>query len=108
MLLNREVLAVDQAPLGREGDRISQEGSTEVWAKPLAGEAVAVGLFNRANVPQPVSFDPSSAGVPASARIRDLWAGTYLPSLNGKYTAEVPAHGVVLLRLGGVTTVPGK
>ena len=47
ILMNREVIAVDQDGLGREGDRAYTEGPLEVWSKPLEGGAMAVALFNR-------------------------------------------------------------
>jgi alpha-galactosidase len=47
ILLNREVLAVDKDPLGRQGRRVAQNGTVEIWAKPLHDGSVAVALFNR-------------------------------------------------------------
>src|SRR5579872_7484538 len=51
ILLNKEAIAVDQDPLGKEGTLIRdtwEDGSGgEVWAKPLSGGAWAVCLFNR-------------------------------------------------------------
>src|SRR5437764_114097 len=37
ILLNREVIAVDQDPLGFQGHRVWKEGTSEVWLKPLTG-----------------------------------------------------------------------
>eukprot|EP00698_Gefionella_okellyi_P025551 TRINITY_DN9404_c0_g1_i1.p1 TRINITY_DN9404_c0_g1~~TRINITY_DN9404_c0_g1_i1.p1 ORF type:complete len:395 (+),score=66.77 TRINITY_DN9404_c0_g1_i1:366-1550(+) len=48
ILLNREAIAVNQDPLGKQGVRIST-GTTQVWARPLANGTVAVGLFNENN-----------------------------------------------------------
>lgn len=45
ILLNKEVIAVDQDPMGKSGKRISQ-GQGEVWARPLANNKVAVVLYN--------------------------------------------------------------
>ena len=36
ILTNREVIAVDQDSLGRQGFRVSQEGPFEVWMKPMS------------------------------------------------------------------------
>ncbi|MGH9411914.1 MAG: NPCBM/NEW2 domain-containing protein, partial [Vicinamibacterales bacterium] len=47
LLGNREVLAISQDPLGKAAHRISTDGWTEVWARPLSDGSVAVGLFNR-------------------------------------------------------------
>src|SRR6201998_1136236 len=39
---NREVIAIDQAPEGKQGHRLSKSGDQEVWVKPLSGSAIAV------------------------------------------------------------------
>ena len=46
ILLNKEVIAVDQDPLGKQGERAYADGPLEVWARPLEGGAMAVALFN--------------------------------------------------------------
>ena len=47
LLTNKEVIAVDQDALGKQGDRVYTEGPIEVWSRPLAGGALAIGIFNR-------------------------------------------------------------
>lgn len=51
ILLNREVIAVNQDPLGRQGVRVSPKGSSEVWKRELQGGAMAVALLNKNAVP---------------------------------------------------------
>ncbi|MGO4779760.1 glycoside hydrolase family 27 protein, partial [Lysobacter sp. 2RAB21] len=46
ILLNREVIAVDQDPLGVQGRRVRDDGDLEAWSKPLADGGRAVILFN--------------------------------------------------------------
>ena len=99
MLRNREVLAVDQDPLGRQGERAARRGEAEVWTRPLADGGMAVGLFNRGATAQTVGFTFDEVKAPAGARIRDVWAGADVSPSGGGYTASIPAHGAVLLRL---------
>lgn len=99
ILTNREVIAVDQDRLGKEGDRVSKNGPLEIWAKPLAGGAKAVGLFNRDTQPHSMTLKLSAVGFPADAHLRDLWLHKSVQAHRGTYTVTVPAHGVVLLRL---------
>ena len=47
ILTNKEVIAVDQDSLGRQGRRVWKNGDLEVWSKALAGGSRAVILFNR-------------------------------------------------------------
>ena len=99
ILTNREVLAIDQDRLGAQGDRVSEAGPLEIWSKPLRGGAKAVGLFNRGESPLPITLKLSEVGFAQGAKARDIWAAKDLGELHGSYTATVPKHGVVLLRL---------
>ncbi len=98
ILTNREVIAIDQDPLGAQGDRVSAEGPLEIWAKPLAGGAKAVGLFNTSDLPATMEVDLAILGYP-SANVRDVWTGKTVTGDKGRYRVDVPAHGVVLLRV---------
>lgn len=64
ILTNPEVIAVDQDPAGVQGHRVSQAGPVEVWAKPLSGARMAVGLFNSGESPPKPRREPGTgAGV---------------------------------------------
>ena len=98
ILTNREVIAIDQDRLGAQGFRLRQDGELEVWKKPLA-DGVAVGLFNRSAAPAHMSVKWSEAGISSkNPKVRDLWAHADVEAPE-QFTAEVPAHGVVLLRV---------
>lgn len=99
MLTNKEVIAVDQDSLGKEGDRVWAEGPSEIWAKPLSGGAKAVGLFNRAETARPISLRLGTVGFGNEAKLLDLWAGKEVDAKNGVYRVVVPAHGAVMLRV---------
>lgn len=99
LLTNKEVIAVDQDRLGREGDRVWAEGPKEIWAKPLADGAKAVGLFNRADTARQISLKLSMVGFGNGAKLRDLWAGKDVEATGGVYTVMVPAHGAVILKV---------
>lgn len=99
LLTNREVIAVDQDKLGRQGDRVWAEGPREIWAKPLAGGAKAVALFNRTDTPRIISLRLNTVGFTNGAKLRDLWAGKAVEAEKGVYSVEVPGHGAALLRI---------
>jgi alpha-galactosidase len=99
MLENREVIAVDQDALGVQGRAVRREGSTEVWTKPLADGGVALALFNRGEMAAPMKLLDSDVPTGALTRVRDLWRGADLAE--GQRDVQVPAHGVVMLRVGG-------
>ncbi|MBT9332743.1 glycoside hydrolase family 27 protein [Paracidobacterium acidisoli] len=99
ILLNKEVIAVDQDAMGKQGDRVSAVGPNEIWAKPLSGGAKAVALFNRAESPLPMTLHLSEVGFEENAKLRDLWAHKDVTASDGSYTVVVPRHGVVMLKI---------
>ncbi len=99
ILMNKEVIAVDQDALGKQGDRVSAVGPYEVWMKPLKDGGRAVALFNRSEAVYPITVQLHSVGFDGPAHARDLWLHKDLGTLHGSYTATVPKHGVVMIRL---------
>jgi alpha-galactosidase len=99
MLTNKEVIAVDQDPLGKQATRVAKDGDLEVWARPLTGGAYAVGLFNRGPSTAKVTARWSDVGVSRNAQVRDLWAHADRGQVSGEFSSDVPSHGVVLVRL---------
>jgi alpha-galactosidase len=100
-LTNREVIAVDQDPLGMQGRKVSDDGTGEVWMKPLADGGKAVILFNRANEPRKLAASWEGLGLfpGTKALVRDLWKKADLGAFAGRYEAEVVPHGVVMVKL---------
>jgi alpha-galactosidase len=99
ILVNREVIAIDQDPAGKQGTRLSKSGERETWTKPLAGGAVAVGLFNRGAAPAMMALRLPELKLSGKVQARDLWAHKDVKFKNGVFEATVPGHGVVLLRI---------
>jgi len=99
LLTNREVLAVDQDPAGKQGYRVAQEGPFEVWMKPMADGSKVVGLFNRQRTAEEISVAAAQIGITAPGTVRDLWLHKDLGSFHEKFSAFVPSHGVVLVRI---------
>ena len=100
MLENRQVIAVDQDPLGIQGTVVEQVGSGQAWSKPLKGERAAVALLNRGAVPLQISTTASEAGLRSAAHyaLHDLWAGT-TERTTGEISAMVPPDSAVLYRV---------
>ena len=101
ILTNKEVIAVNQDPLGRQGRRVWKNGDLEVWSKPLAGGARAVILFNRGGSEQRITANWTDLYYPESlsASVRDLWQKKDLGKFSGEVSAAVPSHAVVMLTL---------
>jgi len=99
ILTNKEVIAIDQDKLGKQATRVSKNGDVEVWSRPLADGGTAVGLFNRGGDMAKVPAKWSDVGVKGSHKIRDLWAHKDLGKVVDEYSADVPSHGVMLLKV---------
>ena len=101
ILTNPEVIAVDQDKLGREGRRIAKYRDSEVWAKPLSDGSRAVILFNRGESDSNVPVSWQQLGYPnhLPAKVRDLWGHRDVGSFTGSYSADVPRHSVVMLKI---------
>jgi alpha-galactosidase len=104
ILTNREVIAIDQDPLGLQGVPVKSTDSASVWAKPLrAAGHRAVLLLNTAATAQEISTTLAEVGLGGSdAVIRDLWnANDSGRAVSHGFSASVPAHGSLLYEVVG-------
>jgi len=99
LLSNDEVLDVDQDPLGQAATRKAQSDTTQVWSRPLADGALAVGLFNLGGTTTQVTAGWPDLGVTGSRRVRDLWRHVDVGVFDDAYTHEIRGHGAVLIKL---------
>lgn len=97
VLTDRAAIAIDQDSLGKQGKMVEHVGSLQVWARPLSGGRVAVGLFNMLNHPQLGTLDLSKLGVRGPVTAFDVWANKEIDNLTSAHEFEIPTHGVVLL-----------
>ncbi|HOX76580.1 MAG TPA: NPCBM/NEW2 domain-containing protein [Bacteroidales bacterium] len=113
LLTNDEVLAVNQDELGRQAVCMKRDSGYEIWSKTLSDGSVAVGIFNT-GLGSPVDgFNWEAGGMPTKSitlnwedlglsgvyTVRDLWRQKDIGQFGSVYTAEVPYHGVVLVKL---------
>ena len=99
ILLNTEVISVNQDPLGKAASRIAKDGDLEIWARPLADGAKAVGLLNRDDKPRQMTVTWDQLEIEGAQTVRDLWAHKDMGSFQNEFTTEVPSHGVTLVKV---------
>lgn len=97
ILTNREVIAIDQDPAGKQARRLYQHGDSSVWIKPLANGSIAVGMFNNGEASRPLSFDLRRLGLGDEIALRDLWKEEELGRHGGIFSRDLPAHGSMLI-----------
>lgn len=101
VLTNREVLAIDQDARGIAGSRVMQAGPIQLWSRPLADGTTAVGLLNTLNHSLDATLDMKALGLGDSVIARDVWEHRDLGRIDSRHVFEVPAYGVVLLKVSG-------
>lgn len=100
LLCNTEVIDVNQDPLGRAARRRLVKGDVEVWSRPLFDGTVAVGLFNRGRDVANVTAPFESVGTFGAQPVRDLWKRQDLGVFRNAFSASVPPHGAVFVKIG--------
>ena len=99
ILLNKEVVAIDQDPLGKQASPV-KKGDLETWVKPLADGSVAVGVVNLGAAAAQATVQASDLQLTGSHySARDLWMHSDVKFTGGAYSATVPTHGVLLLKV---------
>jgi len=112
LLTNDEVLAVNQDPLGKQATKVYDGVRYQVWAKELVDGSTAVGIFYIGNNTPEEAFNWTGSvqklditvgadqiGISGTHKVRDIWRQKDIGTFNDYFGAQVPYHGVVMLRL---------
>ncbi|RNI39974.1 glycoside hydrolase family 27 protein [Hanamia caeni] len=106
ILTNKDVIAVDQDPAGKEGYKVEDDGDQEVWVKPMSDGSFAVLLLNRGEERVFMTTNVEQVGLQKapSYKVVNLWdkgnryqAGTY--STSDLIRSSVASHGVAMFRV---------
>lgn len=99
LLCNNEVNAVNQDILGRQAERVVEDGSIHIFKRPLADGSYAVGIFNVGD--EDVNVDMQrylpQMGAQRLIAVRDLWRQKDLSATDLRYF--LPSHGVKYLKV---------
>ncbi|PYS74755.1 MAG: alpha-galactosidase [Acidobacteria bacterium] len=99
VLTNKEVIAVDQDRIGKQGRQVWKSGEQEIWTRPLSGGATAVAIFNRGKEESKVTLKWEDLGLANKKTVRDLWLHQDIATAGPEYPVKVAGHGVVMLRV---------
>jgi alpha-galactosidase len=99
LLTNKEVIAINQDALGRQGIRVSSTPNIGVWAKPLSNGGVAVVFINRGNASAPAAVSWEQLGIKGPMQVRDVWWHETIGMANDRYAVFLTAHASLLLVL---------
>jgi alpha-galactosidase len=101
ILTNRDVIAIDQDQLGKQGARIYSDGEVEVWRRNLSGGALAIAVVNVGSdrvSTHPFHLDLARLGLHGPQAGRDLWTGKPI-TLADHQPIELASHDILLVRL---------
>jgi Alpha galactosidase A/NPCBM-associated, NEW3 domain of alpha-galactosidase/Alpha galactosidase C-terminal beta sandwich domain/Carbohydrate binding module (family 35) len=108
LLENHAVISVDQDAI--DATRFVDTSTQQVFAKTEKSGGAVAGLFNTSGSPEVISVPAATLGLPASNAylLNNLWTHQ-LTETAGVISANVPSHGVALLRISALrdpATVP--
>ncbi len=106
ILTNKDIIAIDQDPLGIQCKRIRTNGAEDILVKPLADGGFALCFFNKANSSTEMKFAVSEAlsrdcitTAPAERYlVKELWSGEEFETTD-LIESNVNAHGVKIYRV---------
>jgi alpha-galactosidase len=101
ILTNRDVIAIDQDPLGSEAARVYSEGEVDVWTRNLSGGDMAIAVLNAGSdrySTHPFHLDLARLGLRGAHTARNLWTGQSITLTQNK-PLEIPSHDILLLRI---------
>ena len=99
ILTNKNLIAIDQDPLGRQGYRVSMKEGLEVFVKPLQGGDTAVCLLNRGDQEKQLDFAWKEYGIGSGHSIKDLWKDRQTGTTDTRFRGTLGRHQVIVLRL---------
>jgi alpha-galactosidase len=101
ILTNRDVIAIDQDRLGRQGSRVYSDGEVEVWTRPLSGGALAVAVLNVGSdriSTHPFHLNLTKLGLHGPLTGKNLWTGDKV-TLTNNQPIELASHDILLIRV---------
>ncbi|MFZ1086916.1 MAG: glycoside hydrolase family 27 protein [Terracidiphilus sp.] len=101
ILTNRDVIAIDQDRLGKQGARIYSDGEVEVWSRHLSGGALAVAIVNVGSdrySTHPFHLNLHKLGLADTQTGKDLWTGKAI-NLTENMPVELASHDLLLVRI---------
>lgn len=94
ILLNKDIIAIDQDPLGKQGFRVYRKDGLEVFKKPLTGNRTAIAFLNRNSkaLKETVSFMDIEMESEMKYSVYDVWTHASVNQPEGKLSTDLKSH----------------
>ncbi len=99
ILLNKEIIAIDQDPLGKAARRVVCENDRQVFVRPLADGSHAVAILNPSDHTVKTSVAFASLGLQGRYTVRDVWQHADVSRNAVRWQGKVAPHETVVLVL---------
>ncbi len=92
ILLNPEIIAIDQDPLGQVAERKVATGDMQVFVRPLSGNCHAVAVLNTSDRALPVRLSLADLGLTGRYTLRDVWQHKDIKKNARQWQGTVGSH----------------
>jgi alpha-galactosidase len=98
ILLNRNVIAIDQDPLGKQATLTSRRGDIEIWQRPLSNGDKAVMVLNISENRRQFQAGWKDLGLATKTRFVDVWSAKQADTANS-LKVELQPHESRIFRV---------
>lgn len=94
ILLNKDIIAIDQDPLGKQAFRVMRKDGVEAWQKPLSGGKVAIAFLNRNSTDESVTsgLEQLELDPKVNYETYDVWTHETVKQPAGALTTKLRSH----------------
>ena len=92
IVLNKEMIAIDQDPLGKAAERVVNKADHQVFVRPLADGSHAVAILNCGDKALNLSVSFKQLGLNGLYTVRDVWQHRDIARGATKWGGKVQAH----------------
>lgn len=98
ILTNKDIIAIDQDPLGIQAERKLKTDLLQIFVKPLSNGDVALGILNTSDQEQTTEVNPETLGIFNKRKAKDLWSGQTMKT-GKRIKVKMDAHETKVFRL---------
>lgn len=92
ILLNREIIAINQDPLGKAAKRVVNTDTHQIFVRPLANGSHAVAILNTSEQKLNLAVNFNHLGLSGKYSVRDVWQHRNIARNATKWKGNVEAH----------------
>ena len=98
ILTNKDIIAIDQDPLGIQAERKLKTDLLQIFVKPLSNGDLALGILNTSDQEQTIEVNPETLGIFNKRKAKDLWSGQTMKT-GKRIKVKMAAHETKVFRL---------